>query len=603
MDPAEYLADDYDISKLTVPKIRSILVDNEVNFPSNANKSALIDLFYSEIKPRSDLNEIEPNAKKNSTSKAKNQGNEGQSVIEPMVITEKLIPSKRRSVSEKPEESKTKRIRKHQNESFSDSTTDSVFESLNNENVNIYNVTDTKYKKKPLNAEQLLAKIDQSTPGSSVLKRASNRSTPSKQSSPDPIVATQKDKNNKIDRGNDINPRDDMILPSPQSSAFSCGDIFFDNHRDEIILVDDDVDDDDDSPNNVNVVDGETSAKQYEANVSDTKPNVILQGPTFHIKDSIVISSSEDDEDFKMNRKVGNFSFDEKNDASEHEIAVDRSAHITPEVKPSDNENHNENHISDKNLSAKLEEHEIQTQMVDEDSASATSVISGKQIVKSTDKILVPSTYAESGFVKKLLKFLFIFFVVFDFLFVIFIVCSLRELRMNTGYCNIESPERKINMMQHIPSLLQNKLSPFSSQISFFESTIVDVVQIDCKECPDHAVCKLNELECEYGYRKVKSIKSLFGLLLHKNKGRLPLDELHNYLIESKPSTMTIEEFDDFWNEFLKKDFEDFEIDYNLSTKELISHKIPTEFYTRGYGTDNRTKKLFGGTYGLSTTR
>lgn len=52
MDPEEYLKPDFDVSKLTIPKLRSILIDQKVKYSSSANKSKLVELFNEEVKPK-----------------------------------------------------------------------------------------------------------------------------------------------------------------------------------------------------------------------------------------------------------------------------------------------------------------------------------------------------------------------------------------------------------------------------------------------------------------------------------------------------------------------------------------------------------------------
>mgnify|MGYP003365582556 CR=1 FL=1 len=52
MDPEEYLRSDFDASKLTVPKLRLILIDQDIKYPSSANKSKLVELFNDEVKPK-----------------------------------------------------------------------------------------------------------------------------------------------------------------------------------------------------------------------------------------------------------------------------------------------------------------------------------------------------------------------------------------------------------------------------------------------------------------------------------------------------------------------------------------------------------------------
>ncbi|CAK1366899.1 unnamed protein product [Cercospora beticola] len=52
MDDQQYLEPDFDPSTLTVPRLRSILVQHNVNYPSSAKKAQLIELFNSEVVPQ-----------------------------------------------------------------------------------------------------------------------------------------------------------------------------------------------------------------------------------------------------------------------------------------------------------------------------------------------------------------------------------------------------------------------------------------------------------------------------------------------------------------------------------------------------------------------
>ncbi|KAF2213683.1 hypothetical protein CERZMDRAFT_39412 [Cercospora zeae-maydis SCOH1-5] len=52
MDDQKYLEPDFDPSTLTVPRLRSILVQHNVNYPSSAKKAQLIELFNSEVVPQ-----------------------------------------------------------------------------------------------------------------------------------------------------------------------------------------------------------------------------------------------------------------------------------------------------------------------------------------------------------------------------------------------------------------------------------------------------------------------------------------------------------------------------------------------------------------------
>ncbi|KAL8943439.1 MAG: hypothetical protein Q9216_001077 [Gyalolechia sp. 2 TL-2023] len=52
-DELEYLSPAFDPATLTIPKLRSILLANDIKYPSSAKKTQLIELFNQELRPRS----------------------------------------------------------------------------------------------------------------------------------------------------------------------------------------------------------------------------------------------------------------------------------------------------------------------------------------------------------------------------------------------------------------------------------------------------------------------------------------------------------------------------------------------------------------------
>lgn len=52
LDDLEYLAPDFDLSSLTVPRLRAILVSHDVSYPSSAKKAQLISIFEQEVLPK-----------------------------------------------------------------------------------------------------------------------------------------------------------------------------------------------------------------------------------------------------------------------------------------------------------------------------------------------------------------------------------------------------------------------------------------------------------------------------------------------------------------------------------------------------------------------
>lgn len=52
MDPQDYLQPDFDPSSLTVPKLRNVLLIEDVDYPQSAKKAVLVDLFNQHITPK-----------------------------------------------------------------------------------------------------------------------------------------------------------------------------------------------------------------------------------------------------------------------------------------------------------------------------------------------------------------------------------------------------------------------------------------------------------------------------------------------------------------------------------------------------------------------
>ncbi|EED21995.1 sister chromatid separation protein (Src1), putative [Talaromyces stipitatus ATCC 10500] len=52
LDDLEYLSPDFDLSSLTVPRLRAILVRHDISYPSSAKKAQLISIFEKEVLPK-----------------------------------------------------------------------------------------------------------------------------------------------------------------------------------------------------------------------------------------------------------------------------------------------------------------------------------------------------------------------------------------------------------------------------------------------------------------------------------------------------------------------------------------------------------------------
>lgn len=648
MDPNEYLTEDFDISKLTIPKIRSILVDHQVHFPSNANKSELVKIFDTQVKPYATTILKKYTIELKSGEILGKGGEDRDTLIQPMPISDddKTIPCKRQTEIEEKIKKVKRKIRKTNNSSSSDSAnnSESVINSTYDENENVFKVSD-KYKKKPLNAEELLAKIEQSIPGSSNLKKASNFGASTETSKVDISSADIASISKRINLDKFMSS-DDITPPSPTGP-----DILFHNQRDEIILIDDDNYSEESGNNSTHIIKHQVIASKMET-------PILLKGPTTNLRDSIVISSSDDEGNKEIEMKeYGEDSLVSKLDihsfsSVETDNSLTQESMLTEKAQQQDA---NAIEVNPKNIILNQltkdagTEHvaskysdiiELKMKPIDEDEWISESESDDQVVINESksenenvheheheyeDEFEV-AQHRSSLFIHNVFK-TFVNFVALLHIFVplLFLLCF-REIQMNTGYCGVDGPERKLDIMLKLPLSLQQKVSPYTAQINQFESLLVDVAPFECKPCPENAVCDLNTIKCEYGYLKKEKFKSLFGLvplqeyceydyvkeeknrylmeytmkLLHKNQGRsLTLDELHDFLKLTKPASMNSDEFEEYWDVFIVKDLEnESELKVDFRTREIhLVHKTPTEFYTRSFGEEIRKKKKSNGVF------
>jgi len=105
-DEIDYLTPDFDAATLTVPRLRSILVQNDVTYPSSAKKSQLVDIFNDSVKPQArrllksrantkrSARGIEDVASSRETSVASTEAEEEEEALAPLRLPP---PSARRS--------------------------------------------------------------------------------------------------------------------------------------------------------------------------------------------------------------------------------------------------------------------------------------------------------------------------------------------------------------------------------------------------------------------------------------------------------------------------------------------------------------------------
>jgi hypothetical protein len=598
MDPNEYLADNLDVSKLTVPNLRSILVEHQVYFPSSATKGQLIEIFNNTIKPKA-----------SSILKKYN--------IEPINISDidKTIPSKRQSDNNSSNLKKTKRKIRKNTTSSPDSSLNSNSNSFLkiekfeiNEQDDIFNgpidgtpiklLKKTKYSKK-IDSKDILSKFDTSLPSSKNFR--SNSKSPS-----------NIDINNNNDESNNNN-NDDENNDNDNNNTYNN---IFDHQNNEIIFI-------------------------------EEVTNKTLLGPTKNIKDSIIIATSDNE----INEQENDNDNDDNEEIELLKDNVQEKLVSKIDVKSlssfeSDEISFSQDSIDSNNINSFVEDvenfieksndkslNELSESLVESaDSIKEGEIIHEIQIEKSTENAITEESSdlinpkekstKLSSFFFFISKIILIIFGILNIILPLIVIFSVREIQKNVGYCGFESPPKLLDIWHKIPEPLSNKLLPIQPYIENFESFMIDLTPVESKKCPSNGKCTLNTLTCDFNYIKKSPLSSFFGLIpleeyceydfLHEEKMRylfdytlsylhrhnenpLTVDELHDYLKSTRPSNIRSDEFEEYWNNFVKSEIEDnnnsvFTINHN--TNEItLSHLTPTEYYTKTFGNVERNKK------------
>lgn len=635
LDPQEYLAPGYDISKLTVANLRSVLVEHEVSFPSNATKSQLIDIFNKDVKSRADeiLKRYNVHPSRNDiidiSGNLEIEEKKGQSglIKEPSPVSDKdkIIPSKRQSDSATPlKKSKRKTRKRVGSTTFSDDSSASPTNSFLsmekfeiNENDNIFKgpiddtpitlLNKTKYanKKAKIPVKDILSKFDKSVPSSKVFKPEKS-TLKSKSESPSPVKDLNLLKAEPVDTANKT--IDNIYYTDNEINSelvFMKHDTTVDRQVESVVdvVIDGDSNGADFDDNKINNTfdhkHADSGTVLLGAIVESTENNKKLRGPTKNIKEPepesvISLASSDSDEIEIVEEKadehlvstldVKSFSSMETDDASFSRDSIDID------------KNDNEEFEKEETLLDKLDSEKIEFKT---------------ETIEATDHRFKIGT---------LFRVIWRFFLLVNILLLVFLSLSLREVKLNTGYCGFENSGKPLDLWGKLPDSLQNNLLAAKPFVERLESTIVNTAKFQCEDCPKNGICELKKLTCDYGYVKTYPAKSVLGLVplqeiceydylreekirylskytlsyLHRhNEKQLTLDELHDYLRSTKPSSMSAEEYEGYWKKFVEDELSkepDLSIDFN--TKEItLSHRTPTEYYTRTFGNVQRGKK------------
>lgn len=613
MDPETYLSQNFDPSKLTVPNLRSILVEHEVYFASNANKQQLVQIFNDTIKPRAktllkkytkgSVNPISDNSFDEKVIPAKRQ-------LEPSVHVPSSSSSSLSSSNTVKPKKAIKKIRKNKNTSLSDDSSNSFlsiekFEINENDNIFLGSIDDKSIHILPQTKFADSNRQRSKTPTKKILENFDNSIPSSKKFNVENggnIIDSKNDReieisfdNNKENINNTIN-----------ENKFKTN--LFDNKNDDIVLIDD----------------------IYEQkNITSTPTVDKLQGPTNIINNEAINVVSENNDGNNKEVDIDQFEFgDDK---------LDDTVVKTFDVKSltSLEEDYEDISFSDKSRDDEIVYEKILDKNDDKDVKPVIDIVEAIEteipneiIIESENlnetSIEIPNTKPKRSFFKRF------FLTTFGILLLTGSgsIYSLRKLDSETGFCGIKSeqPVVKFNLWSKLPESITNNLDTMKPYIGDFEKFAIDKLAIGCKPCPLNAKCESDSYKCNYSYVKNYGIESLYGLLplrgncvfdtlreqklyylsqytlkyLHENNAKkISLDELHDYLLMTKETQISDEEFENYWKSFVEYELKmnsDFE--FNVNTNEItISHIIPTEYSTRSFVNEqnkrHKTNKLF----------
>lgn len=593
MEPQEYLAEGFDPKKLTIPNLRSVLVEHGIYFPSNASKLQLVEIFNESIKPRAKLllkqyevGEVDPLAS-------------SQPLADKSASTENInskkssspIGSKRQLESEpgsgKETKKKIKKIRKKQakqdvSASFSDNSSFLNMDKFEiDENDDIFNGS--------IDGHPIDLKAEKQTKGKTPTKKILehfNTSLPASKSFT-------------------VDPPDLEKESRSQLNSASSSNIFNNKDGEKINILDD-------------IFDDHFEQKQPQKQPQKQHIDVpSLSGPTIdisHTEHTHISFEGTENEDVVIVEE-------EKLDGTKVttlDVKSITSLEDNSLISSSDDgdvKNATVNEVLEGSISDDWEDLGDEVQTVIELEEPETKIDTSNEI----------EAVSHDGWFKAI--FLKSFDVIMIVLPVLFMLC-LREIDMKTGYCGFESPyTKRIDLWGKIPESYHLKLAPVHPFIEAVETFMDANAKLECKPCPENGICDFNTLKCNSGYVKSAGIDSLFGFFplretceldylrsekmkyfsqytlkyLHQhNEKPLSLNELHDYLKMTKSFDLSNEEFEEYWSEFVKSELDEDEIwTINPMTQEItLTHKIPSEHLTKTFGNvekkrSNESKRLF----------
>ncbi|VEU22534.1 DEKNAAC103370 [Brettanomyces naardenensis] len=553
MDPAEYLQPEFDASKLTMPKLRSILLDQDIEYPSSANKSELVDLFNTHIKSNS-----EELLKK---------------------YTDANVPSTDGIIFvDTPKQKKTKSKPASADESVGEKETPSkVIPTEVSTPEAAFSSNNVFQKKSP--ASPRGARSAQKTPArrSPVTLKSPesdsvpvfSQSVPKKRSSPPPTSPKKKRALKRASRKADDSMHSDSSLsPSvtPVAKKSTLGiekfeDFELDDLMKQYIKTPSGIE----SPafktpsKNSDILDhysksasgGKIAKKTSSNRLKKNLKRVVKEQEVRQVPEEIVSEVSEsspkeaESKAILQEETVSTFeeeqaSISHLEDSSIIDVAVDQDIEVEVISGPShqiinetfhDDEKTIKGERSDDEVAYKAEESTYvsfdisnadDTTDVDESSIKQEEqeVVKESILDEIKDKQEVkPSVAAEKPQSKHFL-FSFFIFLVKTLLFLslvsaVFVFSCYRTMKLNAGYCGLpNSNDKPLSLWPTVPQKWEVALEPLHPYVDKAEAYLTEQLAPQCATCPEHGTCYENsELVCDNHYTVSHPLRSLLGLI------------------------------------------------------------------------------------------
>lgn len=643
MDPEDYLSAGFDPNTLSMPKLRSVLLDLKIKYSPSAKKSELVDLYNTEIKPNA-AHLLEVYRKANVPS-----SEHIISMIDEVVKDTEKKSEPKKSELKKAEPKKAKSKKAEPSKATNNESEDIKAIDAKDSEINENQVNDADTKAKDIEANL----SDSNFSSKNVFQR--KPSTPSKKH----------------------NPRK-RHSPSAESSRRKIlkrsGDVSIDSERStsDIVLSEKP---DDNAGKGLEDVDLDEVLKQFGSPKKKTSTKLSGSDILKHYKKSVgrkVSKKAKKEKKEKKERKMKKM-MEELKKSEEDQMDVDQpEAPVLPPPADTSNENDpiiisDESEISEddspspriftstvhtsvaiisgptrmvsavesfkddeQTINEKPDSASVSDSMSDSDTSEETIVGVMEEKVEATkeepeEKVKVDvkkDTKTTSSSASAALLFLLKVVAVTFIASALFLFGCYRQMKMNAGFCGLPNSGKLLDLWPAVPENVESKIEPVRPYVSRLEKLIEQRMGPSCKPCPEHGTCYENcKLVCDQDYLLKKPWQSAFGLipseercvldehaeqrrqllmdytigLLRKRRGQqLSLDELYTYLKATKDNSISNHEFDEFWTHFIDSDMaSEPEIHFDRETRTVsIEHRTPAEFVTTVFGRKTRSSRM-----------